>query len=210
MLTPAILHQVFPTCKQPEEWCTALLPALARFGIDSPLRTCNFLAQVSHESQQFNTVDENLFYTGAARLLQVFPKYFNNQAEAQPYLRNPQRLGNRVYAQRNGNGDEASGDGFRFHGRGLIQLTGRANYGQAATALQLDLLTQPEQLLSYGPAALSAAWFWSSHGLNTLADQVQGTQEMTVFTEITRRINGGTLGLQERYTAYQALQAALH
>lgn len=210
MLTPTILRQVFPGCKQPDEWCAALLPALARFDIDSSLRICNFLAQVSYESQQFNSLDENLYYTGAARLLQIFPKYFHSEAEAQPYLRNPQRLGNHVYAQRNGNGNEASGDGFRFHGRGLIQLTGRSNYSQAACALQLDLLGQPEQLLGYGPAAFSAAWFWNCHGLNSLADQVQGANAMKNFEEITRRINGSTLSVNERYAAYQALQAALH
>lgn len=169
-----------------------LQAAMARFGITNPQEQQMFLAQVAHESGGFGHVEENLNYS-AAGLLKIFPKYFTPQ-QAGEYARNPQAIANRVYANRMGNGDEFSGDGYRFCGRGLIQLTGRDNYTAFARDVlgdQWEALVREPATVSADPhyAALSAAWFWAKNGCAELAGDIEAC---------TKRINGGLHGLEDR------------
>jgi putative chitinase len=209
MITAELLHDVFPLCADPSGWATALAPALEQFDINTTPRLASFLAQTGYESGQFNRLIENLNYSTAARLMRVWPRRFPTAASAQPFVGNPQKLANFVYANRLGNGSAASGDGFKYRGRGIIQLTGRSNYVQAGAALGLDLVRQPDLLTQQATAALAAAWFWHSHGLNALADDRTDDNDIEDFTTITRIINGGTTGLQERLAALNAVEAGL-
>jgi putative chitinase len=165
----------------------------AKFQINTPLRLAHFLAQCGHESGGFRATQENLNYS-AKGLNGIFKKYFPTEASAAAYARNPQKIANKVYANRMSNGDEASGDGFKFRGRGYIQLTGRANYTLFGKAIGEDVTGNPD-VVSGKYALLSAAWFWSNNGLNKLAD---GGSTDAVVTTITRRVNGGTIGLADR------------
>ncbi len=165
----------------------------AKFGINTPLRLAHFLAQCGHESAGFKATQENLNY-GAKGLMSIFKKYFPTEAEALRYERKPEMIANRVYASRMSNGNEASGDGWRFRGRGYIQLTGRANYTAFGKAIGEDIPSTPDVVATKYPL-LSAAWFWSTNGLNALADK--GATDADV-TAITKRVNGGTIGLEDR------------
>lgn len=165
----------------------------AKFNINTPLRLAHFLAQCGHESGGFKVTQENLNYS-AKGLMGIFKKYFPTQALAEAYQRQPQKIANKVYASRMDNGSEASGDGFKFRGRGYIQLTGRANYTAFGKAINEDIANNPD-VVSGKYALLSAAWFWSKNGLNNLADGGAGDQ---VVTSITKRVNGGTIGLPDR------------
>lgn len=169
------------------------------YQINTKLRASAFIAQVGHESGEFLYVKENLNYS-AAGLVATFPKYFPNQKVADEYARQPVRIASHVYANRLGNGDEASQDGWKFRGRGLIQVTGRANYNACAQALGMTLEAVTDYLETTEGAVVSAAWFWNSHNLNILADKPD-------FIRITKIINGGTKGLSHRQLLYQrALQ----
>lgn len=183
-----------------QQWAPALTDAMARFEINTPARQAAFLAQVAHESGRFTVIEENLNYR-ADRLTAVFPRHFIQQ-EAQAYARQPARIANRVYSGRLGNGDEASGDGWRFRGRGLIQITGRDNYHACGDWLGVDLLADPDRLLDPALAALSAGWFWHFNGLNAPADRGD-------FARITLRINGGLNGQPDRPALWKQAQAAL-
>ncbi len=165
----------------------------SKFNINTPLRLAHFLAQCGHESGGFKVTQENLNYS-AKGLMGIFKKYFPTQQLAEAYQRQPQKIANKVYASRMDNGSEASGDGFKFRGRGYIQLTGRANYTAFGKAINEDIANNPD-VVSGKYALLSAAWFWSKNGLNTLADGGAGDQ---VVTSITKRVNGGTIGLPDR------------
>jgi putative chitinase len=170
-----------------------LLAAMGRFNIINPQEQQMFLAQVAHESGGFNYVDENLNYS-AAGLLKTFPRHFATPQQAQDYARNPMAIANRVYANRMGNGDEFTGDGWRYHGRGLIQLTGRDNYTAFARAIlgeQWESLVREPGTVSADPhyAALSAAWFWASNKIGAISHDIELT---------TKRINGGLNGLEDR------------
>ena len=165
----------------------------SKFNINTPLRLAHFLAQCGHESGGFKVTSENLNYS-AKGLMGIFKKYFPTQALAESYQRQPQKIANKVYASRMDNGSEASGDGYKFRGRGYIQLTGRANYTSFGKAINEDIANNPD-VVSGKYALLSAAWFWSKNGLNTLADG--GATDATV-TSITKRVNGGTIGLPDR------------
>ena len=165
----------------------------AKFQINTPLRLAHFLAQCGHESGGFRVTQENLNYS-AKGLMGIFKKYFPTEAIANAYQRNPQKIANKVYANRMSNGDEASGDGFKFRGRGYIQLTGRANYTLFGKSIGEDIASNPD-VVSGKYALLSAAWFWSNNGLNKLAD---GGATDAVVTTITKRVNGGTIGLPDR------------
>ena len=162
-----------------------------RFGVDTPARAAAFLAQVAHECAELNTLTENLNYS-AERLLQVFPKYFT-VSNVNYYARNPQKIGNRVYANRMGNGSEGSGDGYRYRGRGCFQLTGRGNYQDYANSplCSGDLMGHPEWLAQFPGAVKSALWFWQSRKLNKYADRGD-------FRGLTKAINGGYNGLESR------------
>ena len=172
----------------------AMIPdTAAKFQINTPLRLAHFLAQCGHESGGFRVTQENLNYS-AKGLAGIFKKYFPTEAAATPYARQPQKIANKVYANRMSNGSEASGDGYKFRGRGYIQLTGRDNYTQFGKAIGEDIANNPD-VVSSNYALLSAAWFWSKNGLNKLADG--GATDQTV-TSITKRVNGGTIGLADR------------
>ncbi len=175
-------------------WARPLSQAMARYGITTRPRVAAFLAQIGHESAGLSRVEETLRYT-APRLLQVFPRHFDD-ASAKAYANKPEAIASRVYGGRLGNGIEASGDGWRYRGRGLIQITGRANYAEQAVFLGLPLLAEPDLLAQPGPAALSAAAYWHARGLNALADAQH-------FDQITRRINGGLNGQPDRVKRLQ-------
>jgi len=193
---------------QHDKWLLPLSLAMHEFSITSPQRMAAFLAQIAHESHELNRLEENLNYS-AKRLCQVWPKRFPTAAAAEPCANNPERLANRVYAGRLGNGNEASGDGWRFRGRGPIQLTGRSNYAACRKALGVDLIKSPYRLLEPGTAARSAAWFWSSRGLNALADHEPGDDDEADFRRITTIINGGTAGIAERTRYWASARRAL-
>lgn len=202
-MLPSTLAAAIPAASSPNvvRFARPLADACAEFGIDTPARMASFLAQVAHESENLSRLVENLNYS-AEGLRGVFPRYFADPATALDFARQPQRIANRVYAARMGNGDEASGDGWRFRGRGLIQVTGRSNYSACGLALGLDLLAAPELLEQPGPASRSAAWFWSSRHLNGPADRGD-------IEAITRAINGGLNGLDDRKAHYARALAAL-
>lgn len=178
----------------------ALNRGMTRFGITSPVRVAAFLAQVGHESGQLTRLVENLNYS-ARGLAATWPSRYlgadgQPNALAQRLARNPRAIANNAYASRNGNRDEASGDGWRYRGRGLLQITGRANYHAAGAGLGQPLEQEPELLEQPEWAAISAAWWWSTHGLNELADRGD-------FAAITRRINGGMNGQVERLALWE-------
>lgn len=175
----------------------AVLPLLdgviKKFEINTPLRLAHFLAQASHESGNFKAVRENLNYS-AEGLVKIFPKYFPNMEVAILYAKKPEKIANIVYANRMGNGDEASGDGFKFRGRGYIQLTGKQNYTLFGQAIGQDLVNNPDKVAIDYPL-LSAAWFFHKNGLHKIADE--GAEDIVV-TKITKRVNGGVIGLDHR------------
>jgi putative chitinase len=154
-----------------------------RFGIDTPPRRAAFIAQANHESRGFTALEENLYYRTPERIRAMWPRRVPDLIGAARLARNPKGLANRVYADRLGNGNEASGDGWRYRGRGLFQLTGKANYTEAASALGRPYVNQPELVALPLDAALTAGWYWSRNDLNDLADSSQ-------IDQITRRING--------------------
>jgi putative chitinase len=174
-----------------------------KFDINTPLRLAHFLAQCGHESNGFITTQENLNYS-ADGLKKIFPKYFPDDL-ADSYARQPEKIASRVYANRMGNGDEASGDGYTYRGRGYIQLTGKDNYRAFGEATGVDSLNNPDSVAD-PYALLSAGWFWNSRALNALADA--GASDEAV-TEITERVNGGTLGLDDRISRFKEIYAVL-
>lgn len=171
--------------------------AMTAFAINTPKRAAAFLAQAAHESIGFTRLQENLSYSTPERLMEVFKGRFSGLADAAQYLRQPEKLANRVYANRLGNGDGSSGDGWRFRGRGLFQLTGRANYMAAGDGLGTDYKANPDLVAEPPDAAFTAAWYWAVGNLNAMADVGQ-------VDVITRRINGpAMLGADERRAMYQ-------
>jgi len=169
-----------------------LLDVCTKFNINNPLRLSHFLAQCAHESNEFKVTQENLNYS-AKRLLQVFPKYFDEQS-ALEYERNPVSIASRVYADRMGNGPEDSQEGWEYRGRGYIQLTGKDNYRSFGQIVPEDIINNPDLVATKYPL-LSAAWFWHSRKLNEIADQ--GDNENVIAT-ITKKVNGGMNGIAER------------
>jgi putative chitinase len=165
----------------------------AKFQINTPLRLAHFLAQCGHESGGFRATQENLNYS-AKGLNGIFKKYFPTEAAAVAYARQPQKIASKVYANRMGNGAEASGEGYKFRGRGYIQLTGKDNYTAFGKSIGEDMTANPDKVASTY-ALLSAAWFFSKNGLHKMAD---GGATDAVVTSITKRVNGGTIGLADR------------
>ncbi len=192
-VTAAQLKEIMPNAS--DDNITLYLPGLndqmAKFEINTSLRQAQFIAQIAHESGSLRYNTENLNYSAKA-LLAVFGKYFPTQEEADAYARQPEKIASRVYANRMGNGDEASGDGWKFRGRGLIQLTGHDNYQQLTNAFDQDFISNPDPVADNPEYAVGAAtWFWDSRDLNTYADQDD-------IRAITKRINGGYNGLEDR------------
>jgi putative chitinase len=172
----------------------AMIPdTAAKFQINTPLRLAHFLAQCGHESGGFKATQENLNYS-AKGLAGIFKKYFPTEAAAAPYARQPQKIASKVYGGRMGNGPESSGEGYKFRGRGYIQLTGKENYTAFGKSIGEDMTVNPDVVASKY-ALLSAAWFFSKNGLHKIADE--GASD-TVVTKITKRVNGGTIGLPDR------------
>jgi putative chitinase len=182
----------------PDEVLSQIPQTMEKFTINTPLRLAHFLAQCGHESGNWKFKVENLNYSAPA-LQSVFRKYFPDEATAAQYARKPEMIANKVYASRMANGDEASGDGWRFRGRGYIQLTGRQNYTSFDKVVDEDVLTYPDLVAEKYPL-LSAAWFWDNNKLNGLADK--GSTDADI-TAITKRVNGGTHGLEDRIAKFR-------
>lgn len=189
-------------CSPPRaaSWLPHIVNAMGCFDIDTARRQAAFLAQVGHESGGLLIVTENLNYS-ASGLTALFAKHFA-PGEAEAFARQPEKIANRIYSSRMGNGDEASGDGWRFRGRGLIQLTGRDNYKDCGNGISADLLVNPDMLAQPETAAMSAAWYWWAHGLSHFADSED-------FTKITQVINGGQTGADDRLKLWAAAKLAL-
>jgi putative chitinase len=188
------LKEILPGNQNVAEWHQALCAILPDYEINTNERIAAFLAQCAHESNNFKAIKENLNYKSAS-LRKVFPKYFKSDEMAEEYAHNQEMIANRVYANRMGNGDEESGDGFKYCGRGLIQLTGHDNYQAFADSMEGDIEDLPEYLATFEGAVQSAAWFWETNNLNVLAD----AQDILA---LTKRINGGTIGLEDRIKHY--------
>lgn len=203
MITLDQLKKIFATTPRDKlaAYVDPINALVAKYGITTKARMAMFLAQIGHESAGLSTVTENLNYSQAG-LLNTFGRYYNSSTAA-AHARNPEKIANRVYASRMGNGNEESGDGYRFRGRGAIQITGRSNYSELKTDLALPSLTATTEYLTTPKGVIeSAMWFWSKRGLNALADAGK-------ITEATKKINGGTNGLAERKHLYQLALSVL-
>ena len=172
------------------QWVDPLNETFQRFGITTLRQQAGFIGQCGHECGNFKVLEENLNYR-ADTLMRLWPKRFPSLEVANQYARNPKKIANKVYASRMGNRDEASGDGYRFRGRGCIQLTGHANYFHASKACDVDFVMEPDLVATPQYAAMTAGWFWSTHNCNALA-------EAGDWTALTKKINGGTIGLEDR------------
>jgi len=172
------------------KWLDPLNSTFDKYELNTPTRQAAFIGQCGHESGNFKTLEENLHYS-AKGLMATWHSRFPDEATADKYANNPEMIANKVYGGRADLGNTEDGDGWRFHGRGVIQLTGRANYKTCGDAIGVDLINAPELLLEPKNAVMSAGWFWNKRGLNALADNQD-------WETITKRINGGTLGLQDR------------
>lgn len=195
-----IFRRAFPGNKEPEAWAQALEVILPKYGITGRLRVAAFLAQTGHESEGFTAVRENLNYSAAA-LTATWPKRFPADVAAQ-YARQPERIANRAYADRLGNGPEESGDGWRYRGRGPIQATGKAHYQDFAKRTGRTLEDAAAYLETKEGGLEFACMFWQDNGLNALADAGD-------IVTMTKRINGGTNGLEDRKARYARLLGVL-
>jgi len=193
-LTKQQLAQIIPGNPYLDHWFDSLSQALPDYEINTPQRIAAFLAQCAHESGGFTAIKENLNYK-AESLCKVWPRYFNTGNAAQ-YAHNQEAIANRAYGGRMGNGPEESGDGYKFCGRGLIQLTGRSNYQAFADSIQISIDDASEYLKTFEGCVQSACWFWEANNLNQFADSGD-------ILTMTKRINGGTLGLEDRQKHYE-------
>jgi putative chitinase len=197
-LTKQQLKELLPKNPYIDHWYDALSILLPDYEINTPQRIAAFIAQCSHESGGFTALQENLNYKPAT-LRKLFGKYFPTDALAEEYCSKPNKqaaIANRVYASRMGNGDEASGDGYKYRGRGLIQLTGKSNYIAFADSLEISPEDASDYLATFEGAAQSACWFWEANNLNQWADKGD-------IVTLTKRINGGTIGLEDRIKHYE-------
>ena len=197
-LTKDQLRKLLPKNPYIDQWHSALSQLLPDYNINTPQRIAAFVAQCAHESGNFMVLRENLNYR-AATLRKIFPRYFPTDAMANEYASKPNRqeaIANLVYANRMGNGPPESGDGWRYAGKGLIQLTGKSNYTWFAASLQISVEDASEYLLTFEGAAQSACWFWETNNLNQWADKGD-------IVTLTKRINGGTIGLDDRIKHYE-------
>jgi putative chitinase len=197
-LTKEQLKQLLPKNPYIDQWHHALSILLPDYEINTPQRIAAFMAQCAHESGGFMFLSENLNYKPAT-LRKIFPKYFPDDAIANEYCSRPNKaeaIANKVYANRMGNGPEESGDGFRYRGRGLIQLTGKQNYTWFAASLSITPEEAAEYMGTFEGAAQSACWFWETNNLNQWADKGD-------ILTLTKKINGGTIGLDDRIKHYE-------
>jgi putative chitinase len=183
------------------DWVDPLNETFERFGIVTHNQQAMFIGQCSHECGNFRLLEENLNYK-AATLMKLWPRRFPTLEKANEYSGNPKKIANSVYSSRMGNRDENSGDGFRFRGRGIIQLTGHSSYFHCGKALGVDFVANPDLVSSPKYAALSGGWFWSTHNLNSPADSLD-------YVKVTKIINGGTIGLDDRIKHVQQALAVL-
>lgn len=183
------------------EWVDALNETFSRFNITTKNQQAMFIGQCGHECGNFRILEENLNYR-AATLMKLWPKRFPTLEKANEYSGNAKKIANSVYSLRMGNRDETSGDGYRFRGRGCIQLTGHSNYFHAGKALGVDFVMEPDLVATPKFAALTAGWFWSTHNCNAPADALD-------YTKVTKIINGGTIGLDDRIKHIQQALAVL-
>ena len=194
-LTASQLKQMVPGITHADHWIEAFDQLLPDYEINTPKRIAAFIAQCAHESGGFRFLKENLNYK-AESLMKTFPKYFSDRDTANAYAKQPAKIANRVYANRMGNGDEASGDGYKYCGRGLIQLTGKSNYSWFAASLEISPEEASAYLETFEGAAQSACWFWESNNLNVEADAGD-------IKKMTKKINGGYIGLDDRIKHYE-------
>lgn len=213
IITPIQLLRIAPRCPDTIAWAAALNEAMREWGIESRLQAAHWVAQLAHESAEFTRLVESLTYTSAERILAVWPSRFWLPSPQQPtcpagkrdargFVRAPVLLASYVYAGRNGNGGENSGDGWRYRGRGPIQITGRANYVRAGQSLGLPLIEQPEIVVDPDVGARAAAWYWTDRKIGPLADAND-------IEAVTRKINGGTHGLDDRRRYLQTAMRVL-
>jgi putative chitinase len=188
----------------PDSVITQLPDTIAKFDLNTPLRLAHFLAQAGHESGGFKLVTENLNY-GAKGLLSIFKKYFPTQAKAALYERKPEKIANLVYGNRMGNGSETTGEGFKYRGRGYIQLTGKDNY-KAFDAIVAENITDNPDLVATKYPLLSAAWFFHKNGLHKIADE--GSSD-AIVNKVTKRVNGGTIGFTDRLKHFKEYYSLL-
>jgi len=188
----------------PDAVIAQLPDTITKFELNTPLRLAHFLAQAGHESGGFKALNENLNY-GAKGLLGIFKKYFPTEALAIQYERKPEKIANRVYGGRMGNGPEATGEGYKYRGRGYIQLTGKDNYKAFDAVVTESIIDNPDLVATKYPL-LSAAWFFHKNGLHKIADK--GATD-AVVTEVTKRVNGGTIGLTDRIKHFKEYYTAL-
>ena len=211
MLTAQQFKTLFPRAQDHQGWVDSMNNVFPTYEINTPRRIAAFLAQCGHESGGWTVFEENLNYS-AQGLVGIFKKYFPTLEAAQPYARKPQMIANRVYGGRMGNGPESSGDGWKYRGRGPIQLTGKDNYRAFAQDMFEDwenLFENPDWVTSDRDFALmSAIWFWNKNGLNRWADASENEQS-PAFITLTKRINGGTIGLDCRQKHFKEAMAEL-
>ena len=194
-ITAEHIKAIFPKYKYPDDLADALTESFDKYEINTVNRAAGFLAQCGHESAGFTVLKENLNYS-AEGLNKTFKKYFPTLADATPDARNPEKIANKVYANRMGNGPESSGDGYKFRGRGAIQLTGHDNYTKFAESVGMDVDSAVADLETLDGAIESACWFWKTNGLNAICDADD-------IVKMTKRINGGTIGLEDRKKHYE-------
>jgi putative chitinase len=197
MITSKTLAAIMPHAKREniEKYIEPINAAMAKYAINTIDRQAAFLPQIAHESMFLSKVVESTFYSDPKHLFNTFPHVFKSAEDAKAYIRSPEKCANKIYAGKIGNGNEKSGDGYKYRGRGLIQITGKANYAECGKALDLDLINKPELLENPIYAAMSSGWFWNTRNCNQLAD-------VGLFGKITKVINGGYNGSAERLALY--------
>ena len=200
-MTILALTETLTKLKIDPMWAEPLAEAFHRYEINTPVRQAAFIGQCAHESANFTRLEENLNYSAEA-LMRTWPSRFPTMEVAQQYARNPEKIANRVYGGRMGNGPEETGEGWLYHGRGLIQLTGKDNYTLAGDALQQDFIYSPDLVLAPRWSVLTAGWYWNKRQLNKEADAND-------FTAMTKKINGGTIGLDDRIAHIKHAQEVL-
>jgi putative chitinase len=195
MITKEQLQKFLPKNEYVEHWYDAMDQLLGSYEINTHKRICYFLAQTAHESEDYEVLSENLNYS-AESLLKTFPTHFSSMADANSYAHQPEKIANRVYANRMGNGDESSGDGWRYHGQGPIQITGKDNISFFAASLNLSPEEAANYIGTFEGSVQSACWFWETNNLNHFADNDD-------IVGMTKVINGGEIGLQNRIAKYK-------